>query len=111
MSSTETIGAAETVDGQRRKSMRPSLGFLGVGWIGRQRMESIARSGVAEVAAIGDAVPQLAAKAAEGFERAEATDTLDRLLDLELDGVVIATPSALHAEQTIAALKNGVAVF
>ena len=29
---------------------RPRLGFLGVGWIGRHRLEAIARSGVAEIA-------------------------------------------------------------
>jgi predicted dehydrogenase len=40
-----------------------------------------------------------------------ALETLDELLALELDGVVIATPSALHAEQTLAALDRGVAVF
>jgi predicted dehydrogenase len=33
------------------------------------------------------------------------------LLDTEVDGVVIATPSALHAEQAITALERGVAVF
>jgi predicted dehydrogenase len=33
------------------------------------------------------------------------------MLALGLDGVVIATPSALHAEQSIAALRRGVAVF
>jgi predicted dehydrogenase len=37
--------------------------------------------------------------------------TLDELLELELDGVVIATPSALHAEQAIACLERGIAVF
>jgi predicted dehydrogenase len=33
------------------------------------------------------------------------------MLKLDLDGVVIATPSALHAEQSIEALNSGVAVF
>lgn len=36
---------------------------------------------------------------------------LPALLAHDLDGLVIATPSALHAEQTIAALEAGVAVF
>jgi predicted dehydrogenase len=38
-------------------------------------------------------------------------DSLDELLDAGLDGVVIATPSALHAEQAVRALERGVAVF
>lgn len=36
---------------------------------------------------------------------------LDALLDAGLDGLVIATPSAMHAEQAIAALERGIAVF
>jgi predicted dehydrogenase len=36
---------------------------------------------------------------------------LDDLLELDLDGVVIATPSALHAGQALAALEHGTAVF
>ena len=38
-------------------------------------------------------------------------DDVAALLKLDLDGIVIATPSALHAEQAIAALNAGVAVF
>jgi predicted dehydrogenase len=37
--------------------------------------------------------------------------TLDAILDLEVDGVVIATPSAMHADQSIRALGRGAAVF
>lgn len=36
---------------------------------------------------------------------------LEALLDAGLDGLVIATPSAMHAEQAIAALERGIAVF
>jgi predicted dehydrogenase len=42
---------------------------------------------------------------------AAAVGTLEELLALEPDGVVIATPSAMHAEQAIAALRSGAAVF
>jgi predicted dehydrogenase len=78
---------------------RPRLGFLGVGWIGRDRLEAVSRSGVAEVAAVAD-------PAVEG-----ALESLNELLAEELDGVVIATPSALHADQALAALDRGLAVF
>ena len=78
---------------------RPRLGFLGLGWIGRSRLEALAASGVAEITAQADpAVP-------------DSLGSLDDLLATELDGIVIATPSALHAEQAIAALEHGVAVF
>jgi predicted dehydrogenase len=36
---------------------------------------------------------------------------MEALLDEELDGIVIATPSALHAEQAVAALERGLPVF
>jgi predicted dehydrogenase len=41
----------------------------------------------------------------------EALDRLEELLEEELDGLVIATPSALHASQAEAALERGLAVF
>lgn len=38
-------------------------------------------------------------------------NSLEALLDHELDGIVIASPSALHAAQSIVALEQGVAVL
>jgi threonine dehydrogenase-like Zn-dependent dehydrogenase len=81
---------------------RPRLGFLGVGWIGRHRMEAIARSGVAEIAAIADPVAELVDQALAIAPEAARGTTLEDLLALELDGLVIATPSALHASQAVA---------
>lgn len=109
--STNQMGAAQPA------STRPRLGFLGVGWIGRHRMEAIARSGLAEIAAITDASPEVTAQAAATIATlSDATDvalmsSFDELLEARLDGVVIATPSALHAEQAIAALERGLHVF
>jgi len=80
-------------------AVRPRLGFLGAGWIGRRRLDALAGSGLVEVAGVAD-------PALDG-----ALGSLDELLEQELDGVVIATPSALHAEQAIAALERGLAVF
>jgi predicted dehydrogenase len=89
----------------------PRLGFLGVGWIGRHRMQAILDSGVAAVAAIADAAPALAAEAAQLAPGARVLPDLGALLEADLDGIVIATPSALHAEQSIRALERGLAVF
>jgi predicted dehydrogenase len=91
--------------------MRPRLGFLGVGWIGRHRMEAMLATGAVEVAAIADPSPEMAAEAHKLAPAAKLVEGLDALLDQRLDGVVIATPSALHAEQSIAALERGAAVF
>ncbi len=92
-------------------TVRPRLGFLGVGWIGRSRMEAVVRGGLADVAAIADPSPEMAAEAGRLAPDAEIGGSLDDLLDAEVDGVVIATPSALHAEQSIRALERGAAVF
>ncbi|MCG3160872.1 MAG: Inositol 2-dehydrogenase/D-chiro-inositol 3-dehydrogenase [Acidobacteria bacterium] len=90
---------------------KPRLGFLGVGWIGRRRMEAVANSGLVEVAAIADTSSEMAEAAAAVAPGAELKGSLEALLDAGVDGVVIATPSALHAEQSIVALERGVSVF
>lgn len=89
----------------------PRLGFLGVGWIGRHRLRAIVESGHARASAIADAAPDAAAAAAADAPGCAVASSLDELLALGLDGVVIATPSALHAEQAVRALERGVAVF
>ena len=89
----------------------PRLGFLGVGWIGRHRMEAIADAGLAEVAAIADSSTEMMAAARSSAPGATVAAGLDELLEMGLDGIVIATPSALHAEQSIRALESGAAVF
>jgi predicted dehydrogenase len=93
-----------------RAPARPRLGFLGVGWIGRNRLEAIARAGRAQVVAIADPVPEAAAAAAGNLPEARIV-SVDELYQGALDGLVIATPSALHAEQARAALARGLAVF
>ena len=90
---------------------RPRLGFLGTGWIGRNRLEAIAADGASVIAAVSDPSPEAAAQAAAVAPGAAVVDSLDALLAEELDGLVVATPSALHAEQAIAAFARGVAVF
>jgi predicted dehydrogenase len=90
---------------------KPRLGFLGVGWIGQNRMEAVARSGAAEVTMICDSSDEMAARALGTAPDAQRAGSLQEMLNAGLDGVVIATPSALHAEQAIAALERGIAVF
>ena len=87
------------------------LGFLGVGWIGRHRMQALLATGAVEATAIADAVPEAIAEAQALAPAAEIASGLDGLLEADLDGVVIATPSALHAAQAVQALERGVAVF
>ncbi|KPH05858.1 Gfo/Idh/MocA family oxidoreductase (plasmid) [Rhizobium acidisoli] len=93
-------------------AVRPlKLGFLGVGWIGRHRMKAILDSGMAEAVAIADPSAEMAREARMLAPDARIAAGLDELLDQRLDGIVIATPSAAHARQSIRALEAGVAVF
>jgi predicted dehydrogenase len=97
---------------ESRAGLRPPrLGFLGVGWIGLDRMQAIIRSGVAEVTALCDPNDDALAKALALAPGARSFETLAEMLDAELDGLVIATPSGLHAPQAVAALERRVAVF
>ena len=94
-----------------RATTRPRLGFLGVGWIGRHRMQAIVETGAVEVAAIADTSSEMISEAVKLAPDAEVVSNLDQLLASGVDGVVIATPSAQHAEQSIRALAGGAAVF
>ena len=90
---------------------RPRLGFLGTGWIGRHRMAALAATGLAEIVAVAEPDDAGAAEALALAPGARRVDGLDALLRENIDAVVIATPSAAHAEQSIAALNAGKAVF
>jgi predicted dehydrogenase len=95
----------------RSQERRPRLGFVGVGWIGRNRMEAVVQSGLAEVVAVHDVHKRAMEDARAAAPGAEACASLDDLLERAPDGVVIATPNALHAEQALRALERGCAVF
>jgi len=90
---------------------RPRLGFLGVGWIGRLRLEAVQKSCLAEIALIADPQQEALAKAALISPQARLSRSFEEMLESDVDGIVIATPSALHARQAMAALANGKAVF
>lgn len=87
------------------------LGFLGTGWIGRNRMEAMLATGKAQGFAICDPSHEMVAEAQNLAPDAKLVGSLDELLALEPDGVVIATPSALHSEQSIRVVESGAAVF
>jgi predicted dehydrogenase len=71
----------------------------------------LARAGIANLVAIADPDPAARDHAGQIADAAVPVASLQELLAADLQGLVIATPSALHAEQSIAALEHGVAVF
>src|SRR3954452_14905572 len=113
MPSIEAAAVQAGTAATRRESSRqlPRLGFLGVGWIGRHRMKAIAAAGAGTVAVLADSNEAVLGEAMASMPGAEPAASFDELLAHDLDGVVIATPSALHAQQAEAALARGLAVF
>ncbi|MBW3609745.1 MAG: Gfo/Idh/MocA family oxidoreductase [Actinobacteria bacterium] len=91
--------------------MKPRLGFLGVGWIGLNRLEAVVSTGVGVVGAVADVDQERAESVARQHRCDHAGSSLEDLLGADVDGVVIATPSAAHADQAIAALSAGLPVF
>ncbi|MEJ8570457.1 Gfo/Idh/MocA family oxidoreductase [Microbaculum marinum] len=100
-----------TEQGRSTGTLKPRIAFLGTGWIGLNRMEAMVAAGSAEVVAVCDPSEEMRSKACELASEAEAVGSLEEVLDIAPDGIVIATPSALHAGQAIAALERGIAVF
>src|SRR5688500_5030804 len=77
----------------RAPAKLPRLGFLGVGWIGRNRMEVIAGSQAGEVVYISDTLTANSEEALKAAPKAKVVATLPDMLTEAVDGVVIATPS------------------
>jgi predicted dehydrogenase len=91
--------------------VKSNLAFLGTGWIGLNRMSALLREDICNPVAIIEPDEKNAKKAIAIAPEALIIRTIDELTDSKPDGIVIATPSALHADQCIAALENGIAVF
>jgi predicted dehydrogenase len=96
---------------QHARTRKPRLGFVGVGWIGWHRMKALAESGRVDVCAIVEPQREFARRAHALAPAAEIVSSLRQLVSSDIDGVMIATPSALHSEQTVMALEHGRAVF
>ena len=89
----------------------PRLAFLGLGWIGQHRLQSLLQAQACEVAVIADPSDAVLFRARELAPKAQLAATLEDLLAHDIDGAVIATPSALHAPQALALLERGIPVF
>ncbi|MEX0772933.1 MAG: Gfo/Idh/MocA family oxidoreductase [Balneolales bacterium] len=92
-------------------SIKPRIGFAGVGWIGKSRMQAINNHHLAEMAAAADPDAAVTEQLKQEMPGLQTYSTFEAMLESELEGIVIATPSALHAGQALAALKKGKSVF
>ncbi|MFC4308873.1 Gfo/Idh/MocA family protein [Steroidobacter flavus] len=97
----------------RLSHSRPRIAFVGLGWIGRKRLDALVSEPDAQfgVAALVDSDTERLRAAASVHPDASVAPTIDALFDEGLDAVVIATPNGLHAAQAIACLEHGLSVF
>jgi predicted dehydrogenase len=87
------------------------LAFIGTGWIGLDRMKSLLKEQICEPVAVLDPSADNVQRAKESAPSAVVHASMEELFAQKPEGIVIATPSAMHAEQSIAALKQGIPVF
>ncbi len=91
-------------------TIKPKLGFVGAGWIGKNRMEAINKSRIAVMKGVFDPNPEAAVEVSQ-IPNLEQFDSFEALLESDVEGIVLATPSALHTPQALAAIQNSKAVF
>jgi predicted dehydrogenase len=107
---TPGTGAGTAVPARGRSRRRPRVGALGTGWIGRHRLGVLAAADVVDIVGIADPSAAAMDAARAIAPNATACETLEDLLEQELDGLIVATPTAQHAVQSAVALQAGVAV-
>ncbi|HEX2920137.1 MAG TPA: Gfo/Idh/MocA family oxidoreductase [Bacteroidales bacterium] len=92
-------------------TVKPDLAFVGTGWIGYNRMKALVDEGICNPVAIFEPDLDNAGRAFKLATEATLFRDFDDMLDSNPDGIVIASPNALHANQCISALQRGIPVF
>lgn len=88
------------------------LGVIGLGPWGREILSTLALLPTAEISGICDNYPAFLKRSAKTVPDAVATDDYDTLLqNKDIKAVVVATPTHLHKEIVLAALKAGKHVY
>ena len=88
-----------------------SVGLVGAGRIARVHAAAYTRIARGRITTVTDPIAAAAESLAADFGYAVADSFESMLADPSIDAVLLATPNALHAEQTIAALAAGKHVF
>lgn len=87
----------------------PRLGVIGGGYWGQNLIRTCADLGVLD--AVCDADEGVRASLLKAYPAISVHEDAPRLLDEQLDGVIIATPAMTHAELAVAAFQCGLHVF
>lgn len=86
------------------------IGFVGVGRIGAAHADVVRRHPQTSTMVVADADAERASRVAERLE-CDSVPAVDELWSRDLDGVVIASATASHADLIIAAVEAGVPTF
>ncbi len=87
-----------------------SIGLLGCGRIGQVHAQSLARMKNARLTAVADFLPE-AAEALANASGAQVRSAEEIIAALDIDAVIIATPTTLHYDQIHALAHAGKAIF
>jgi len=99
-------------DADKPKGPRVKLGVIGIGPWGREILNTLARLPQAEVVAVCDTYAAMAKRGGTAAPGAAVTADYQTILDnKDITAVVIATPTHLHKDIAVAALKAGKHVY
>lgn len=94
-----------------RNGRRARLGLIGLGWWGGEIVKAAQRTDSARVVACQSRSADSTQRFASQHALTSHSTVEDILSDVEVDGVVIATPHSTHADIAVAAAKAGKAVL
>lgn len=95
----------------RRASGKVRFGVIGYGYWGPQLVRNLDNLTLGDVAVVADLSPQRREAARFAHPSIPVTDSVDEVLDSEVDAVVIATPIRTHYALAKLALEKGKDVF
>jgi predicted dehydrogenase len=96
---------------QEKAKKRLRFGVIGYGYWGPQLVRNLNRPPTGEVAFIADLSAARREAAQLEHPTVEVTDNVERLLESDVDGVIIATPIRTHFTLAVAALEHEKHVF
>lgn len=90
-------------------SKKIAIGIIGTGGIARYHAKAYLKLEDVDIVAVADVVPGRARQFADslGLTEAQAFDSHEALLELDLDGVSICTPNVSHHRTTVDSLRAG----
>ncbi|GIH19379.1 Gfo/Idh/MocA family protein [Rugosimonospora africana] len=102
----------ETRSVETRSEAPLRMGVIGIGWAGQQHLEALSARADVEVVALAGMEAELLGQLADKHGVASRYERWEDLLDsAQIDAVVVAVPTALHAPIAIAALERGLHVL